>query len=132
MLARERLSTATSRRTLNLVTDDYPDTRDFAVIDTNPADVAAIVATSNADFAGRPITPPDGADLVWSPTKAEASILSVINGATHTLAVEDEEIRHCRPGSRRAPRRGRDHHHDRRPPVAPGEDPKAPAGYIVL
>ncbi len=78
--------------TLNLVTDDYPDTRDFAVIDTSPADVAAIVATFNADFAGRPITPPDGADLVWSPTNAQASILSVINGATHTLAVEDEEM----------------------------------------
>jgi cardiolipin synthase A/B len=78
--------------TLNLVTEDYPDTRDFAVIDTNPADVAAIVATFNADFASRPITPPEGADLVWSPTNAEASVLSVINGATHTLAVEDEEM----------------------------------------
>ncbi len=78
--------------TLNLVAEDYPDTRDFAVIDTNHADVAAIAATFNADFAGQPITPPDGTDLVWSPTNAQASILSVINGATHTLAVEDEEM----------------------------------------
>jgi hypothetical protein len=38
------------------------------------------------------VTPPDGADLVWSPTNAEASILSVINGATRTLAVENEEM----------------------------------------
>ncbi len=78
--------------TLNLVTEDYPDTRDFAVIDTNHADVAAIAATFNADFAGQPITPPDGTDLVWSPTNAQASILSVIDNATHTLAVEDEEM----------------------------------------
>src|SRR5487761_257972 len=67
--------------TLNLVTEDYPGTRDFAVIDTNRADVA-----------GRAITPPDGTDLVWSPTNAETSILSVINGATRTLAVENEEM----------------------------------------
>ncbi len=74
--------------TLNLVSEDYPGTRDFAVIDTNRADVA----TFNADFAGQAITPPDGADLVWSPTNAQASVLSVINGATRSLAVEDEEM----------------------------------------
>ena len=78
--------------TLNLVTDDYGDTRDFAVIDTNRADVAAIVTTFDADFAGRAITPPDGADLVWSPTNAQASVMSIINGAKHSLAVEDEEM----------------------------------------
>src|SRR5487761_1597208 len=59
--------------TLNLVTEDYPGTRDFAVIDTNRADVAAIVTTFDADFAGRAITPPDGTDLVWSPTNEEMS-----------------------------------------------------------
>jgi cardiolipin synthase A/B len=78
--------------TLNLVTDDYPDTRDFAVIDRKRADVAAIVSTFSADFAGQPVIPPDGSDLAWSPTNAEASILSVINGATRTLAVENEEM----------------------------------------
>ena len=78
--------------TLNLVTADYPGTRDFAVVDRKRADVAAIVTTFNADYAGRAISPPDGAGLVWSPTNAEASILSVINGATRTLAVENEEM----------------------------------------
>jgi hypothetical protein len=78
--------------TLNLVASDYSGTRDFAVIDTGRADVAAIVATFNADFAGRAVTPPDGTDLVWSPTNAKREVLSVINGATRTLAVEDEEM----------------------------------------
>jgi cardiolipin synthase len=78
--------------TLNMVTEDYPGTRDFAVIDTNHADIAAIVATFNADFAHRGVTPPDGADLVWSPTNSQASILAVINRATRTLAVENEEM----------------------------------------
>jgi cardiolipin synthase A/B len=78
--------------TLNLVAEDYPGTRDFAVIDTSRADVAAIVATFNADYAGQAIIPPDGTDLAWSPANAQDSVLSVINGAAHTLAVEDEEM----------------------------------------
>jgi cardiolipin synthase len=78
--------------TLNLVASYYRDTRDFAVIDTRRADVSAIADTFNADFAGRSITPADGSDLVWSPTNAQASVLSVINHASHTLAVEDEEM----------------------------------------
>ena len=76
----------------NLVAEDYDGTRDFAVFDTNRADVAAILATFNADFAGRAITPPDGTDLAWSPTNAQGSVLSVINGTDRTLAVEDEEM----------------------------------------
>jgi cardiolipin synthase A/B len=78
--------------TLNMVTDDYAGTRDFAVIDTGKADVKAIVATFDADFAHRGVTPPAGADLVWSPTNSEPSILAVINGATRTLTVENEEM----------------------------------------
>jgi cardiolipin synthase len=78
--------------TLNMNTDDYPTTRDFAVIDTAKADVAAVVTTFNADFAHKKITPPDGADLVWSPTNSQAAILAVITGAKKTLSVENEEM----------------------------------------
>jgi cardiolipin synthase len=78
--------------TLNMVSEDYAGTRDFAVIDTSKADITAIVATFNADFAHKKITPPDGADLVWSPTNSQAAILAVINSAKHTLAVENEEM----------------------------------------
>jgi cardiolipin synthase len=78
--------------TLNMVSADYAGTRDFAVIDTSKRDVAAIVATFNADFADASITPPDGADLVWSPTNSQAAILAVIDSARHTLSVENEEM----------------------------------------
>jgi phosphatidylserine/phosphatidylglycerophosphate/cardiolipin synthase-like enzyme len=78
--------------TLNMVSADYAGTRDFAVIDTSKADITAIVTTFNADFAHKKIAPPDGADLVWSPTNSQAAILAVINGAKHTLAVENEEM----------------------------------------
>ena len=78
--------------TLNMNSADYPTTRDFAVFDTSQSDVAAIVATFNADFAHKKITPPDGADLVWSPTNSQAAILAVINSAHRTLSVENEEM----------------------------------------
>jgi phosphatidylserine/phosphatidylglycerophosphate/cardiolipin synthase-like enzyme len=78
--------------TLNMTSEDYGDTRDFAVIDTSRADVAAVVATFNADFSHKKVTPPDGADLVWSPTNSQAAILAVIGAARHNLAVENEEM----------------------------------------
>ena len=78
--------------TLNMVSADYAGTRDFAVIDTSRADIAAVTATFNADFAHKKTAPPDGADLVWSPTNSQAAILAVIGAARHTLAVENEEM----------------------------------------
>jgi len=43
-------------------------------------------------MAGRARKHEYGADLVWSPANAEASVLAVINGARHTLAVDNEEM----------------------------------------
>lgn len=37
--------------TLNMVSEDYPSTRDFAVIDTSKKDLAAIIATFATDYA---------------------------------------------------------------------------------
>ena len=77
----------------NLTSRYYSTTRDFAIIDRTPGDVTAIEQTFDADFAHTyPFTPPDAADLVWSPTNAESSMLSVINHAQHALQVENEEM----------------------------------------
>jgi cardiolipin synthase A/B len=78
--------------TLNLSPDDYPTSRDFAVITTDSADVAAIEATFAADFVNSSITPPTGSDLVWSPTNAQPALLGIIGGAKATLLVENEEM----------------------------------------
>jgi phosphatidylserine/phosphatidylglycerophosphate/cardiolipin synthase-like enzyme len=56
---------------------------------TDPADVAAIEAVFDADFAGTAITPPTGDNLVWSPTNSESALLGVINGAKASLLVEE-------------------------------------------
>ncbi|MGA3133537.1 MAG: phospholipase D-like domain-containing protein [Terracidiphilus sp.] len=78
--------------TLNLTPTDYKTTRDFAVITNDAADVAAIETTFNADFTNAKITPPTGDNLVWSPTNATSALLGLINGATKSLLLSQEEF----------------------------------------
>jgi PLD-like domain len=76
----------------NFDTTYYATSRDFGVFDTDAADVAAITAVFNADYAKTSITPSDGDDLVWSPTDSQARLLALINGAQHSLDIEQEEF----------------------------------------
>ena len=76
----------------NFDTTYYATSRDYGVLDTNAADVSAITAVFNADYAHSSITPSDGTDLVWSPTDSQAQLLALINGASKSLDVEQEEF----------------------------------------
>ena len=78
--------------TANLTSKYYPTSRDFLVVDTNHADVAAITTVFDADFAHRTVSPGDGADLVWSPTDSQSHLLALINGATSSLRIYSEEM----------------------------------------
>ena len=78
--------------TLNLTSQYYSTSRDFAVIENDPSDVAAIEQTFNADFRNAAITPPDGDDLVWSPTNSQSAMLALIGSAQHSLSIENEEM----------------------------------------
>jgi phosphatidylserine/phosphatidylglycerophosphate/cardiolipin synthase-like enzyme len=78
--------------TLNLTHEDYATARDFAVITNNPADVAAIETTFNADFTDAAITPPTGASLIWSPTNSRAALTALIEGAAKSLLISQEEF----------------------------------------
>ncbi len=76
----------------NFDTTYYATSRDYGVFDTNAADVSAITAVFNADYAHTSITPSDGTDLVWSPTDSQTQLAALINGATKSLDVEQEEF----------------------------------------
>jgi cardiolipin synthase len=97
--------------TLNFTDEYYSTSRDFAVIDSDPADVAAIESVFASDWAlpaSRNYTDPPGDDLTWSPSNASSpppaatsstttgqsvtDMVGVINGATTTLSVENEEM----------------------------------------
>jgi phosphatidylserine/phosphatidylglycerophosphate/cardiolipin synthase-like enzyme len=77
---------------LNLTPRYYATSRDFAVVTTDPGDVAAIEATFDADFEDATNVPQAGDHLLWSPTNAQAGLLGLIKGATATLGVENEEM----------------------------------------
>jgi cardiolipin synthase A/B len=78
--------------TLNLTSEYYSTSRDFAVVDTDAADVAADVKVFNADYEHDSVTPGAGDDLVWSPTTAEADITGIINDAEYSLQIFSEEM----------------------------------------
>lgn len=78
--------------TANLTSEYYPTSRDFLVVDSDRADVAAITTVFSADFAHRAVSPGGGASLVWSPTDAQAKLLGLINGATSSLRIYSEEM----------------------------------------
>jgi cardiolipin synthase len=84
--------TSAAIMTLNLQSQYYSTSRDFAVIDTDSADVDADEATFSADYAHSPVTPGDGDNLVWSPTDSQEQLLALIGSAKKSLAVENEEM----------------------------------------
>jgi phosphatidylserine/phosphatidylglycerophosphate/cardiolipin synthase-like enzyme len=76
----------------NLTSQYYDTSRDYGVFTDDTRDVAAIEKVFNADYAGTSITPTNGDHLLWSPTDSRSRLLTVINGATKTLDVEELEF----------------------------------------
>jgi cardiolipin synthase len=79
--------------TLNLTSEYYSSSRDFAVVTTDRPDVDAIEQVFETDWTNSspPETGPQATNLVWSPG-AEAPILDLIESARHSLLVENEEM----------------------------------------
>ena len=90
----------TAIMSLNLQTQYYSTTRDFAMIENDAADIAAIEATFAQDYAAAGTNSsadfnypaPPGDDLIWSPTTAQAAMTSIIANAKSTLLIENEEM----------------------------------------
>jgi cardiolipin synthase len=77
---------------LNLTDRYYATTRDLVVIDHDRRDVAAIESVFDADLHGASTGTPAADDLVWSPGQSQADLVSLINGARRSVAVESEEL----------------------------------------
>jgi len=78
--------------TANLTSEYYATTRDFAVIDTNQTNVTAIETTFGKDFTNTTYTPSKAYSLIWSPTDSATDLEAIINAATKTLTIENEEM----------------------------------------
>ena len=77
--------------TLNLTASGLTGNREYAALDTDPADVAAMEELFVADQTGVPTAAPGGR-LVTSPESSRASLLALFAGARSTLAIETEEL----------------------------------------
>lgn len=92
----QKTITADGKRALilsaNLTSRYYVSSRDFAYLDTNSRHVAEIERVFNADFASATVTPAAAGALIWSPNLSRSALLAIINGARHTLVVENEEM----------------------------------------
>ena len=89
---------------LNLQSQYYSTTRDYALVDNDSNDYAADEATFAMDYAAGTTSggtvgasdfsypPGPGTDLVWSPTTASTDMVAIINNATKTLYIECEEF----------------------------------------
>jgi cardiolipin synthase len=76
----------------NLTAQYYATTRDFVVMDSQAADVAAIESAFATDWSGSAPTPGQpGDDLVWSPG-SEPELATLIASATRSVVVENEEM----------------------------------------
>lgn len=95
---------------LNLTSRYYPTSRDVAVLTRSPADVAAAQQVFAADWAGRSVGTPAGADLVWSPRQSQADLVALVDSARTSVWLESEEYaeRDVLAAMRRAARRGVD------------------------
>jgi phosphatidylserine/phosphatidylglycerophosphate/cardiolipin synthase-like enzyme len=81
--------------TANLVSTSYSNTRDFVLITNDPQDIAAVEDTFTQDYGSSTdhyYSNKPGNDLLWSPTSAQTGLLAIINNATTSVTVENEEM----------------------------------------
>jgi len=103
---------------LNWVTKNLEDTRDYAVITTKRHDIAEILDCFEADWYRKPFTPHSRSHLVWCPGPGRDRICRFIDRAQHTLFVQNERFQDAVVIERlvRAVRRGVKVHVMARPP----------------
>jgi cardiolipin synthase A/B len=74
----------------NWTDEDLTETRDYAIITQDPAEVAEIVAGFEADWAREVFDPGQTGRLIWCPTNGRARLAQFIDEATTSLYVQNE------------------------------------------
>jgi phosphatidylserine/phosphatidylglycerophosphate/cardiolipin synthase-like enzyme len=77
-------------KSLNWETRNLTETRDYAVLTRDAAEVAEVIAGFEADWHRKPFDPGEGAKLIWCSLNGRERIARFIDGAKHTLWVQNE------------------------------------------
>src|SRR5580658_142013 len=75
---------------LNWDQDNFEETRDFAVISTDPDEVAEVIECFEADWSRQPFELRSPSNLIWCPGSGRDRIAELIDQAKHSLFVENE------------------------------------------
>jgi cardiolipin synthase A/B len=77
-------------KSLNWDPENLTETRDYAVVTDDSAEVAEIIECFEADWMRKPFEPGDGAHLIWCNNNGRERIAHFIDEAKHTISVQNE------------------------------------------
>lgn len=75
---------------LNWDPDNFEETRDYAVVSTDPDEVSEVTECFEADWSRQPFEPRRASALIWCPGPGREKIAEFIDGARHSLFVQNE------------------------------------------
>ncbi|MCX6265778.1 MAG: phospholipase D-like domain-containing protein [Bacteroidetes bacterium] len=77
-------------KSLNWVTQNLTETRDYAITTTHPKGVSEVIACFDADWNRQEFKPGLSAHLIWCPANGRERIARFIDEAKHTLFIQNE------------------------------------------
>jgi phosphatidylserine/phosphatidylglycerophosphate/cardiolipin synthase-like enzyme len=105
-------------KSLNWASENFTETRDYAVVTSHAHEVKEITECFEADWSRQKFDPGEQAHLIWCPTSGRDRLAQFIDNADHTLFVQNERYQDAVIIERlvRAARRGVKVHVMARPP----------------
>ena len=77
-------------KSLNWATENFTETRDYAVVTSREAEVQEIIDCFEADWSRESFDPGQRAHLIWCPTNGRDRLAQLIDGAEHFLFIQNE------------------------------------------
>jgi cardiolipin synthase A/B len=105
-------------KSLNWATENFTETRDYAVVTSQIHEVKEIIDCFEADWSRQAFDPGEHAHLIWCPNNGRDRLAQFIDNADHTLFLQNERYQDAVIVERlvRASRRGVKVHVMARPP----------------
>ena len=75
---------------LNWATENFTETRDYAVVTSREAEVQEIIDCFEADWSRESFDPGQRAHLIWCPTNGRDRLAQLIDAAEHVLFIQNE------------------------------------------
>src|ERR1700704_6555040 len=94
-------------KSLNWATENFTETRDYAVVTSREAEIQEIIDCFEADWSRESFDPGPRAHLIWCPTNGRDRLAQLIDGAEDSLFIQNERyqdpimIEHLVRGARR-------------------------------